>query len=217
MGWVAMSNELCAGGGMGTGIRSRAASMASVGIVVLMVVGCAATSKPQKKDPGVSGDVPSLAPSMQANAEEKTVLLQANTFRKEQGLKALRAESKLMDIARRHAANMARKDRYGDTDTNGHIMDGLDPADRVQVGGYVFSRVAENVGWQLGREDPATRMVEDWKKSPGHRKNLLIAEVSDTGVGAAKGRSGKWYFVQLFGKPYEATRRQSARMVSLLD
>ena len=112
---------------------------------------------------------------------------------------------------------MAYKDRFGDTDKNGHIMDGRDPGDRVQVGGYSFSRVAENVGWQLGKTDPASSMMEGWKASPGHRKNLLIPEVVDTGVGVAQGRSGRWYFVQLFGKPYESTKRTTARMVSMGD
>lgn len=157
-----------------------------------------------------------VTPAMQANEEEKTLLTQANQFRREQGLAVLRPERRLMGIARRHAENMARKDRFGDTDKNGHVLDGMDPGDRVQVGGYAFARVAENVGWQIGRPDPVIAMVEGWKHSPGHRKNLLIAEMVETGVGAAQGRSGRWYFVQLFAKPFESTRRVSNKMVSEL-
>jgi uncharacterized protein YkwD len=156
-------------------------------------------------------------PAMRANSEEKEVLVQTNAFRREHGLSMLRAESRLMQAAKRHAANMARKDRFGDTDKNGHVMDGLDPGDRVQVSGYSFSLVAENVGWQLGKSDPVASMVEGWKNSPGHRKNLLIPEMSDTGVGVAKGQSGRWYFVQVFGKPFESTKRATSRKVALSD
>jgi len=144
------------------------------------------------------------------------MLAQSNQLRRDHGIGILRPERRLMSIARRHAENMARRDRFGDTGNNGHIMDGLDPGDRVQVGGYPFARVAENVGWQIGKPDPVNAMVEGWKRSPGHRKNLLMAEVVETGVGAARSRSGRWYFVQLFAKPYEATRRVTSRMMSAL-
>lgn len=169
-------------------------------------------SAPRNTDP-----LAAVTPSMQANEQEKLILSRTNAFRKEQGLGVLRPESRLMTIARRHASNMAQRDRFGDTDKNGHVMDGMDPGDRVQVGGYAFARVAENVGWQIGRSDPVEAMVEGWKRSAGHRKNLLIPEVVETGAGAAQGKSGRWYFVQLFAKPFESTRRTTSRMVSRLD
>jgi uncharacterized protein YkwD len=49
-------------------------------------------------------------------------------------------------------------------------------------------------------------MMDGWKNSPGHRRNLLLAQVTEIGVGAAKGRSGRWYFVQLFGSPPQVTK-----------
>ncbi len=196
-------------------------SVWNAALLSLVVLGCTTPNQSSKTSiPGTSAPPTrhsdaAPTPAMRANVEEKGVLMQTNAFRREHGLNHLRAESRLMEVARRHAANMARKDRFGDTDKNGHVMDGLDPGDRVQVGGYSFSRVAENVGWQLGKPDPVTSMVEGWKVSPGHRKNLLIAEMADTGVGAAKGKSGRWYFVQLFGQPYESTKRVSSRMVAI--
>ena len=198
-------------------------SVWNAAVLSMFMLGC--TTPPQSSKtsiPGTSAPTTSHSdaaptPAMRANSEEKQVLVQTNAFRREHGLNQLRAESRLMEVARRHAANMASKDRFGDTDKNGHIMDGLDPGDRVQFGGYSFSRVAENVGWQLRKPDPVASMVEGWKASPGHRKNLLIAEMADTGVGAAKGKSGRWYFVQLFGKPYESTKRVSSRMVTKND
>jgi len=188
--------------------------------LTLLLGGCVPAERAIRPDaarPAQAVDpLAAVTPSMQANAEEKAVLVKTNHYRRQNGLGVLRPEGRLMEVARRHAGNMARKDRFGDNDRNGHVMDGLDPGDRVQVGGYAFARVAENVGWQIGSRDPVEAMVEGWKRSAGHRKNLLIAEMVETGVGAAQGKSGRWYFVQLFGKPYEPSRRVSARMVSAL-
>jgi hypothetical protein len=35
---------------------------------------------------------------------------------------------------------------------------------------------------------------------------MLLADVSELGVGAAQGRSGRWYFVQIFGRPPDPPR-----------
>ena len=72
---------------------------------------------------------------------------------------------------------------------------------RIQTGGYAFGRVAENVGYQLNKPDPANSMMQGWETSPGHRRNMLLVDVSEIGVGAAQGSSGRWYFVQVFGRP----------------
>src|SRR5262245_50444502 len=55
------------------------------------------------------------------------------------GLAALPSDARLMQAAQDHAANMARQDRYGDTDTNGHILDGHDVVYRVAQVGYEWS------------------------------------------------------------------------------
>jgi len=43
--------------------------------------------------------------------------------------------------------------------------------------------------------------VNGWKKSPGHRKNLLDPHVTEIGLGMAQGKSHKWYICQDFGHP----------------
>jgi uncharacterized protein YkwD len=67
--------------------------------------------------------------------------------------------------------------------------------------------VAENVGYQLNKPDPAGSMMQGWEASPGHRRNLLLADVTELGVGAAQGKSGRWYFVQVFGRPLNPPKR----------
>ena len=79
--------------------------------------------------------------------------------------------------------------------------------------GAPYAGVFENVGYQLNRPDPAAAMMEGWKNSPGHRKNMLLAEVAELGVGAAPGKSGRWYFVQVLGQPQQPPRKQALREV----
>jgi len=144
--------------------------------------------------------------SVQVNGYEQAVIEATNQFRGTRGLAALRPSVSLIRIAQGHARNMARQDRYGDSDRNGHVLDGRDMEFRIRAGGYAFARVAENVGYQLNRRDPVASMMQGWRESAGHRRNMLLEETTQIGVGAAQGRSGRWYFVQLFGRPAEPAR-----------
>ena len=38
---------------------------------------------------------------------------------------------------------------------------------------------------------------------------MLLPDVTELGVGAAQGNSGRWYFVQVFGRPEEPPRKQA--------
>jgi uncharacterized protein YkwD len=122
-----------------------------------------------------------------------------NEFRVKEGKKPLRQDAKLTKAAQGHADNIARQDKFGD-DKDPHVLDGKDVDSRVDKEGYDFAELAENCHLDPRKADPAS-VIESWKNSPGHRKNLLDAVFVDTGVGAAKSKSGKWYFVQVYGKP----------------
>ncbi|HEY4261398.1 MAG TPA: CAP domain-containing protein, partial [Schlesneria sp.] len=44
--------------------------------------------------------------------------------------------------------------------------------------------------------------TEGWKHSPGHRKNMLDRDVTETGVAVAWSKeTGHYYAVQMFGRP----------------
>ena len=135
---------------------------------------------------------------------ERKVIASTNAYRRQHALPALALDARLIRIAQGHARNMARQDKFGDTDNNGHLLDGRSMEQRIRAGGYRFARAAENVGYHLNRGEPAAAMMEGWKRSPGHRRNMLLPDVTEIGVGAAKGRSGRWYFVQLLGRPADA-------------
>ena len=50
--------------------------------------------------------------------------------------------------------------------------------------------------------DLATRMVDGWKGSPPHRKNMELPQVTEIGMAIVKVRSEQKYIgVQLFGRP----------------
>jgi hypothetical protein len=140
-------------------------------------------------------------PPAAPNADERAVVAQANAFRRGQGLGALQVNPQLQAAAANFAAWMARTDRYG------HEADGRAPAQRVDAEGYEHCLVAENIAFEYRSVpfDPGElpgRFVQGWIRSPGHRAKLLDAAVVDTGVGIAQSRrSGRWFAVQVFGRP----------------
>jgi uncharacterized protein YkwD len=148
-----------------------------------------APARPQAPAPVSSPEslapVPPGSTSIKVNGLEQRVIEATNAFRKQNGLPPLKPSVRLLSIAQSHARNMARQDKFGDSDQNGHVLDGRSLDYRIKVGGYAFSRVAENVGYQRGRSGPADAMMEGWKKSPGHRKNMLLPDITELGVGAA--------------------------------
>jgi uncharacterized protein YkwD len=180
--------------------------------VLATLSACAPTAKrpgepAEPPPPAAPKPPPEAAPARATlNANEQKVIEGTNAYRRGKGLAALEADVRLILIAQAHARNMARQDKFGDSDKNGHVLDGNGMEYRIRNGGYAFARVAENVGFENVRSDPAAAMLEGWKLSPGHRRNMLLPDVTEIGVGAAQGKSGRWYFVQLFGRPPDAPK-----------
>ena len=129
------------------------------------------------------------------------VIARANRLRAEAGLAPVAAEPRLAAAAAAFAQYMARTDRYA------HDADGREPAERVQAAGYDWCVVAENIAWEYdsrGLDDAALsqRLFDAWRLSPPHRRNLLDADVIQTGVASAQSvRTGRYYGVQLFARP----------------
>jgi uncharacterized protein YkwD len=170
----------------------------------LVVSACATGQKPRPPAPAPAPVPPPVeqgAKSVSVNGYEQKIIDQTNAFRAENKLPPLKPKVQLLIVAQNHARNMARQDRFGDSDKNGHVLDGKRLEDRIKVSGYPFAEVAENVGYQYNKPDPVAAMMRGWKDSPGHRRNMLIPDISEIGVGAAQGKSGRWYFVQVFGHP----------------
>jgi uncharacterized protein YkwD len=164
-----------------------------------LMVACTAGEKPRTATQAPAR--PAAPASVSVNSLEQKVTQATNAFRDDNRLRPLKPAVQLTIVAQSHARNMARQDKFGDTDKNGHVLDGKGFEDRIKASGYAFAQVAENVGYQLNKPDPAAAMMEGWQDSPGHRRNILTPQATEIGVGAAQGKSGRWYFVQVFGRP----------------
>ena len=97
-----------------------------------------------------------------------------NDYRKSKGLKPLKLNTELTEAAKAHSRDLAKWDRishYG--------SDGSNPWDRVKRAGYHARLAAENVG--AGQVD-FKEVLRGWEESPGHNKNLLLADAHDMGI-----------------------------------
>jgi uncharacterized protein YkwD len=97
-----------------------------------------------------------------------------NAYRRQKGLKPLKLQPALTEAAREHAHDLAKWDRIS------HFgSDGSNPWDRVKRAGYSARLAAENVGTgQTSIEE----VMKGWQASPGHNKNLLLADAEHMGI-----------------------------------
>ena len=162
--------------------------MNRVCLLLLLAVGC---RTPRELPPGeLSQDLAREIAS--SGSVEEAVITRTNAERKVAGLRPLVSSPQLDEVARRHAANMARRDQMK------HDLDGHSPADRVKAVGFEFRAVGENIA---SKQPTPTAAVDAWMKSPGHRRNLLGEEYTHLGVGMAVNADGEPYWVQVFGTP----------------
>jgi uncharacterized protein YkwD len=124
---------------------------------------------------------------------ELALLSKVNSLREDRGLSRLVEVAELSAVARMHSEDMAGRE-YLD-----HVNpDGMGPAERVNLAGIDFDKLAENVASNRGHRDPMAHVVEQWLGSPGHRESLLDASFDRTGVGVALDDDGVFYFTQLY-------------------
>lgn len=153
----------------------------------------------------------STARSVDAGAAAERIVAQTNAFRTANQRRPVTSSAALTAAAQRFAEFMAGTDEYG------HEADGRKPAARAAAQGYAYCLVAENIAYQFSSsgfasDDLAERIFEGWEESPGHRRNMVLPQVTDIGVGLAQSaRTRRWYAVQMFGQPKsESTRFQIA-------
>lgn len=97
-----------------------------------------------------------------------------NAYRKQNGLKPLKLNAVLSIAAKEHSRDLAKWDRIS------HFgSDGSNPWDRVKRAGYNARIAAENVGTGQTSID---EVMKGWKESPGHNKNLLLADADHMGI-----------------------------------
>lgn len=121
---------------------------------------------------------------------EQAAHTQINEYRKQRGLSPFTLDKNISDIARIHSQNMA-------SGTVPFSHNGFQ--ERVQAIGtkISYSSAAENVAYNMGYTDPATKAVQGWLNSTGHRQNIE-GNYNMTGIGVHKNAKGEYYFTQLF-------------------
>lgn len=126
-----------------------------------------------KPKPAATAPRPVALPKPPA-LNEKEALKLVNAFRKQKGLRPLTLEPRLAKAASLLSTDMSKYDRmshYG--------PDGGDIEYRLETAGYNYSVAAENIGaGQITIEE----MVDGWKKSPSHAKNMLLADGRHMGI-----------------------------------
>lgn len=120
------------------------------------------------------------------------MLDQVNAFRQQNGKKPLCNNSKLMQSALKQSQHQANINRM----THDPAPPLSSTFDKMEDAGYKPSAAAENVA-QMSNDD-VTTVLEAWKNSPDHRKNLL-GDYAHFGSAVAKSGSGKYYWTQQFG------------------
>jgi uncharacterized protein YkwD len=137
------------------------------------------------------------ASTAELEAARAEVVARINAARRRAGLAPLAAHPALDRAAQRHAADMAARGFYSHDNP-----EGLSPRDRAGRAGYGPARlIGENIA--RGARSPE-QAVELWLDSRAHRKILLEASFSETGVGIAAGRhrgQTRLFWVQVFGSP----------------
>lgn len=107
-------------------------------------------------------------------ADPNEALRLINEYRGKKGLNPLSLDPKASAAAAMLAKDMAKHDHMSHVGPNG-----ADVGKRLTAAGYSYQLAAENVG--VGQTS-ITEMIEGWKKSPPHSRNLLLADAKDIGI-----------------------------------
>lgn len=154
-------------------------------IVVCVALFCC----PSAQSAAQSGRV-RLAPQVAADVIKFT-----NIERTHYQRAALRPNARLMRAAQLQADQMARARRMA------HILPGTPyprMEDRVAAADYRWYTVGENVAFGQAN---AAKVIDSWMHSRGHRANILNTNFTEMGAGYAVDRTGRPYYVQVFGRP----------------
>jgi uncharacterized protein YkwD len=149
-------------------------------VAVLVVAGLAWAADPKADKTKLSED-------------EQKILDLTNEARAKEKLPPLKVNATLLKVARAHSANMAKQHKME------HVLDDLNPAQRVDKAGYNYRSVAENIG-VAEKGATAAALFKGWMDSKIHHDNILSSKVDEIGIGLVTDDKGETYYTQVFGK-----------------
>ncbi|MGG4396199.1 CAP-associated domain-containing protein [Paenibacillus thiaminolyticus] len=123
---------------------------------------------------------------------EQEVLDLTNAVRVREGKKPLEWNDEIAATARKHSADMMKRDFFSHDNP-----DGQSPFDRMKQDGITYRMAGENIA---AGQTSAIFAHENWMNSSGHRKNILN-DFERLGVGISFGGPYQVYYTQNFFTP----------------
>jgi uncharacterized protein YkwD len=120
--------------------------------------------------------------------EDELLLRMTNATRASAGLGSLARDARLDDLARHHAASMARRGELA------HDLGEGDPRERLRAAGIESRHAGENVA----RASSVRLVHRSLWASPSHRANLLFRDYDRVGVAVLRDDRGDAWAVELF-------------------
>lgn len=115
---------------------------------------------------------------------------QVNKHRQSLNLAPLKFNALISEQAKAHSMNVAQHQIE-------FSHDGFEARAKALKNKIPYRRVAENVAYNQGYQDPIDTAVAGWIKSDGHRKNIE-GNYNLTGIGVAVNSNQEYYFTQIF-------------------
>ena len=159
----------------------------------------------------------------------KFILLEVNQLRKKEKVEPLENKKELYLAAQDQAEYMLRKEKV--THFQRFHRKKKVPKNRVDYYGLQFATVGENcqqTNMRIGakpddKKNPpistyeklAEELVENWKNSPGHYKNMIDPDFKTTYVAVAVNADGEIYACQLFGGSIYQTKYEGQEIDTL--
>ncbi len=139
-----------------------------------------------------------------SSAIEQEIVRLTNLERARQGLPALRLDNRLANAARLHSNQMASQSAtFGRDNAHSHYLWGTQwptPMSRIDYAGFPHTSIRENIAYRFGvGNTTAAQVVTAWMNSPGHRANILSADITHLGVGVSV-HNGTFFYTQNFAR-----------------
>lgn len=120
-------------------------------------------------------------PKINFKTIEKDILKYINQERSKRKLEPFKYSQELSEVAQEWADHMAQKQKMAHRKTLMPILKK-----------YNWRKMNENLFYSESTFPPSF-VVECWMKSPPHRKNLLMSDITDAGIGIAQAKNGNYY------------------------
>ena len=125
--------------------------------------------------------------------EETALLAETNAVRKAHGLAALRADAKLVAVARARSRDMAKRNYFDQVTPEGRSVFTVMREQKLY-----FGEGGENIAKsKRSAADAPKDVVAGWAKHPAHRANLLQESFNRVGIGAIRTADGQVVVTQI--------------------